>query len=141
MAFLLDINVLIALTDSLHNHHRRATDWFEADPYRAWATCPLTENGFVRIAGQKSYPNFAGDAHAAREVLEKLCMLPGHQFWPDDLSLRDRTKFRHLPDSRHLTDHYLLGLAASRKGQLVTLDLGVADSGIAGGDRALFLIP
>ena len=141
MAFLLDINVLIALTDSLHNHHRRATDWFEADPYRAWATCPLTENGFVRIAGQKSYPNFAGDAHVAREVLEKLCMLPGHQFWPDDLSLRDRTKFRHLPDSRHLTDHYLLGLAASRKGQLATLDLGVADSGIADGDRALFLIP
>ncbi|MBU3665588.1 MAG: PIN domain-containing protein [Chthoniobacterales bacterium] len=141
MAFLLDVNVLIALTDPLHDHHRRATDWFEADAYRAWAACPLTENGFVRIVGQRNYPNFAGDAHAAREVLEKLCLLSGHQFWPDDLSLRDRTKFKHLPDSRQLTDCYLIGVAVARKGCLATLDRGMDASLVRGGSRALFLIP
>lgn len=140
MVYLLDVNVLIALTDSLHQHHRRATDWFEADLQRPWATCPLTENGFVRIVGHQNYPNFAGDASAAREVLEKLCLLPGHQFWADALSLRDRSSFGQMPDSRQLTDHYLLGLAVSHRGRLVTLDRRVDPALIAGGKRALFLI-
>lgn len=141
MAFLLDVNVLIPLTDSLHEHHRRATEWFEADAYRPWATCPLTENGFVRIVGHKNYPNFAGGADAAREVLEELCRLPGHQFWADNLSLRDRSWCHRMPDSRQLTDHYLLGLAVSRKGRFVTLDQGVDASLVPGGERSLFLIP
>jgi toxin-antitoxin system PIN domain toxin len=140
MSFLLDVNVLIALTDSRHQHHRRAADWFEADPHRPWATCPITENGFVRILGHKNYPDFAGDTLAAREVLEKLCLLPGHQFWPDDLSLRDRSKFESMPDSRHLTDHYLLALAVGRKGLLVTLDRAVDPSSVWGGDKALLMI-
>ncbi len=140
VAFLLDVNVLIALTDSLHEHHRRATEWFESDPHRPWATCPLTENGFVRILGHHKYPNFAGDTSVAREVLEKLCLLPGHQFWPDDLSLRDRAKFRDLPASQHLTDRYLLVLAVARKGSLVTMDQSVDATVVPGGDRALLLI-
>ena len=140
MAFLLDVNVLIALTDSLHEHHRRVTDWFESDPYRPWATCPVTENGFIRILGHPRYPNFAGDTSDAREILEKLCLLPGHQFWPDDISLRDRTKFRNLPDSRHLTDHYLLGLAVARQGSLATMDQSIGAAALPDGERSVLLI-
>jgi hypothetical protein len=95
----------------------------------------------VRIIGHHKYPGFSGGTTAALQMLEALCLLPGHQFWPDDVSLRDRGTFERLPDSRHLTDHYLLCLAATRKGCLVTLDQGLDTSGIAGGDRALFLIP
>jgi toxin-antitoxin system PIN domain toxin len=138
---LLDVNVLVALSDEKHEFHQRAVAWFSRDPQRAWATCPITENGFVRIIGHRKYPGFSGGTNAARQILEVLCRLPGHQFWPDDLSVRDRSNFKHLPDSRHLTDHYLLGLAAKRKGCLVTLDQGVDASGIVGGNRALFLIP
>ncbi|MEX1114244.1 MAG: TA system VapC family ribonuclease toxin [Akkermansiaceae bacterium] len=135
------MNVLIALSDDKHDFHQRAVAWFSRDPQRAWATCPITENGFVRIIGHRKYPGFSGGTTAARGMLEALCILPGHQFWPDDLSVRDRVNFKLLPDSRHLTDHYLLGLAAHRKGRLVTLHQGVDVSGIVGGDHALFLIP
>lgn len=140
MAFLLDVNVLIALTDSLHEHHRRATDWFEGDPHRPWATCPLTENGFVRILGHMSYPNFQGETNAAREVLLKFCLLPGHQFWPDAMSVRDRSIFPELPASRHLTDCYLLALAVERRGKFVTLDRAVDVSSVRGGAKSLLTI-
>ena len=141
MVFLLDVSVLIALTDSLHEHHRRATDWFEADPHRPWATCALTENGFVRILGHKNYPNFQGETNAAREVLLKFCLLPGHQFWPDSVSVRDRSIFPNLPASKHLTDCYLLALAVERRGRFVTLDRAVDASKVRGGAKALFVVP
>lgn len=141
MVNLLDVNVLIALSDEKHDFHSRAIAWFLRDPQRAWATCPITENGFVRIIGHHKYPGFSGGTTAALQMLEALCLLPGHQFWPDDVSLRDRGTFEPLPDSRHLTDHYLLCLVATRKGCLVTLDHGLDTSGIASGDRALFQIP
>lgn len=141
MVSLLDVSVLIALTDSLHEHHARATDWFAADPHRAWATCPLTENGFIRIMGHKSYPNFAGETNAARDVLASLCLLPGHQFWPHDISLRDPSALPKLPDSRHLTDCYLLALAVRKRGRFVTLDGQVDASAVRGGAKALLEIP
>lgn len=141
MVFLLDVSVLIALTDSLHEHHRRATAWFEDDPHRPWATCPLTENGFVRILGHKNYPNFQGETNAAREVLVNFCLLPGHQFWPDFVSLRDRSILPDLPASRHLTDCYLLALAVERRGRFVTLDHAVDASKVPGGAKALFAVP
>ena len=141
MVHLLDVNVLIALSDEEHEFHQRAVAWFSRDPQRAWATCPITENGFVRIIGHRNYPGFSGGTAAARQILEALCLLPGHQFWPDAVSLRDRLRFEHVPDSRHLTDYYLLGLSAARKGCLATLDLGMDASLVRGGSRALFLIP
>jgi uncharacterized protein len=138
---LLDVNVLIALSDEEHECHQRAAAWFSRDPQRAWATCPITENGFIRIIGHRNYPGFSGGTAAARQILEALCLLPGHQFWPDAVSLRDRLRFERAPDSRHLTDSYLLGLSVARKGCLATLDGGVDVSLIRGGSRALFLIP
>ena len=141
MAFLLDISVLIALTDSLHEHHRRATDWFESDPHRPWATCPLTENGFVRILGHKNYPNFKGGTEPARDVLQKICLLPGHQFWPDSVSVRDRTVLPGLPASKHITDCYLLALAVERGGRFATLDHAVDASKVRGSAKALLTIP
>lgn len=141
MVHLLDVNVLIALSDEAHDLHRRAVAWFSRDPQRAWATCPITENGFVRIIGHRNYPGFTGGTAAAREMLEALCLLPGHQFWTDALSLRDRNRFERMPDSRRLTDYYLVALAAARKGCLATLDRGIDVAAIRGGSRALLVIP
>lgn len=141
MVHLLDVNVLIALGDEAHDFHRHTVDWFSLDPQRAWATCPITENGFVRIIGHRNYPGFREGTTAARELLEVLCLLRGHQFWPDDLSLRDRNTFPKLPDSRHLNDCYLLALAVQRKGRFVTLDGNVDASLVRGGAKALLEIP
>ena len=141
MVNLLDVNVLIALSDEAHDFHERAVAWFSRDPQRAWSTCPITENGFVRILGHRNYPAFPGGTSAAREMLASLCLLPGHQFWPDSVSVRDRAALPVLPASRHLTDCYLLALAIERRGRFVTLDHAVDASKVRGGGKALLAIP
>lgn len=57
MAFLLDVNVLIALFDPAHIHHGSAHNWFAEIGQSAWATCPVTENGVIRIVGDPRYRN------------------------------------------------------------------------------------
>ena len=108
---LLDVNVLIALGDASHVHHRRGRAWFLSKDCDAWATCPITENGLIRILGQEAYPDFEGGQDDARDILSTLASVPGHQFWSDDPSLRDSGDFPRLSNSRHLTDLYLLALA------------------------------
>jgi len=66
---------------------------------QGWATCPLTENGFLRVFGGKSYPGGPGCPQEARRALQSLLLLPGHQFWADDLSLSDARQFPNLPAS------------------------------------------
>src|SRR4051794_29494122 len=105
---LFDINILIGVADPEHEHHGKAEAFFLANHENGWATCPLTENGFVRILGSPSYPKGPGSAEAARDILRQLCGYAGHRFWPDDLSVR---ALGVLPTSKHLTDHYLLSLA------------------------------
>src|SRR5215210_3860604 len=87
--FLLDINVLIALFDSAHTHHEAAHAWWAKKGNTSWATCPLTENGFVRIASHPKYPNSPGDSNATLELLREFCAGSGHVFWPDDVTLRE----------------------------------------------------
>jgi predicted nucleic acid-binding protein len=79
--FLLDINVLIALIDPAHVQHDRAHEWFAALGKQAWATCPLTENGVLRIVGHARYLNSPGTPAAVIELMKSLRALPGHEFW------------------------------------------------------------
>ena len=140
--FLLDANVLIALGDAGHAHGDAAIRFFEEEAVRSgWATCPLTENAFLRILGNPGYPNGPGSTEGARMQLAKLIAAPGHQFWPDDLSLTDAKKLPRLPASRDLTDLYLLALAVKRQARFASFDAGVDASLVAGGDRAFYLIP
>lgn len=139
--FLLDANVLIALGDPSHVHHHRVQGWFHSQPGRAWATCPLTENAFIRIIGAVSYPGHVGDMDALRSALARMCSFPGHQFWDDSVSLCDMTLFPRMPSSKHLTDVYLLGLAVAHKAKLATLDKRIDPKLVPGGAKAYFLIP
>ena len=138
---LLDINVLLALADASHVHHSRSRRWFLSKDVEAWATCPLTENGFVRILGQASYPGFEGEADEARRVLEVLVSYPGHQFWADELSILDTRRIPKLPGSKHLTDLYLLALAVKKRGRFATLDQRVDPQLIPDGPAACLVIP
>lgn len=140
--FLLDVNVLIALIDPAHVLHDRAHDWFAAKGHKAWATCPLTENGVLRIVGHPRYPNFPGSPAAVAELLSSFRRLPGHTFWPDDISLLDS---QHLDttcllDSAHVTDSYLLALAHAHGGQLATFDQHMPTEPVTNGVKALHLI-
>ena len=136
--YLLDINVLIALGDGNHIFHQRATRWFFQRKDMAWATCPLVQNAFIRIIGAANYPDFAGGTTGAKSVLQQICRRPGHQFWPDSITLCD---YAALPASKHLTDFYLLALAVQHRANLATLNRRIDPTRIPGGKQAYCVIP
>tara|TARA_R110002049_G_scaffold198504_1_gene368554 strand:- start:569 stop:1150 length:582 start_codon:yes stop_codon:yes gene_type:complete len=138
---LLDADVVTALEDPNHVHHDRAQRWFHSQPGRGWATCPLTENAFLRITGAVSYPGGGGEITALRGLLNQMCSFPRHQFWSDDVSLLDAALFPSPPLSKHLTDICLLGLAVKRKASLATFDRRIDPKQVIGGSRAYFVIP
>jgi uncharacterized protein len=140
-AVLLDVNVLLALCEPRHVHAESAHRWF-AQSNAPWATCPLTENAFIRIAANPRYPHSPGGPAVLRQFLVRMCASPRHVFWPDDVSLRDENVFGGLADvaPAQLTDLYLLGLAVRHGGRLATFDRRIPAHAIPGGADALLLI-
>lgn len=140
--YLLDVNLLLALCDSHHVHHELSHRWFAARGHLAWATCPITENGFIRIASQPSYPNSPGGALSVVNLLRKFCRNAGHHFWPDTVSLMDEAlfKFNIAPSANQTIDVYLLGLAAKNGGKLATLDESIPAAVVMGGERAMEVV-
>jgi toxin-antitoxin system PIN domain toxin len=138
--YLLDVNLLLALTDPMHIHHDIAHGWFEVTGAAGWATCPLTENGFVRVASHPQYPNRPGDAGTVLGILRRFCAAGGHHFWPADISIRDVIESGQIVTHARITDIYLLGLAVHRDAKLATLDTRIPARAIAGGADALELI-
>jgi hypothetical protein len=130
---LLDVNVLLALLDSDHVDHRRSQEWLDAEIDSGWASCAITQNGFVRIISQPRYPNSITPAEAVA-LLSPACAEEHHEFWPADVSLLDeRTVDRsRLYTPRQVTDAYLLALAVARGGRLVTLDRGISLNPVRG---------
>jgi toxin-antitoxin system PIN domain toxin len=139
MRSLLDINVLIALLDAAHTFHQRAHQWWGANIKSGWASCPLTENGVVRIMSNPGYSQTL--RLTPSDLISRLNLFAGqtdHQFWPDDVSLKDAAVFvaERMHSSRQLTDIYLLGLAVARGGRLATFDQSVPLSVVMGATDA-----
>jgi hypothetical protein len=133
MSALLDINFLIALFDAAHVHHRRAHVWLIEHRSEGWATCPLTENGCIRILAQPRYPGGLSLPEATRR-LRHARMAKDHVFWSEDVSFCDTKLFdlTRIPSAKLLTDVYLLALAVKRGGQLVTFDRGISIDAVLG---------
>ena len=126
MRALLDVNVLIALLDPDHTLHETAMSWFAKHAGEGWASCPITQNGCVRVMSNPNYPN----PLAVQAVLKRLagaCQSDVHEFWPDDVSLLDphRIDSTRVHGPRQLTDVYLLTLALEHQGRFVTFDTAV----------------
>jgi toxin-antitoxin system PIN domain toxin len=140
--YLLDVNVLVALIDPAHVQHDRAHDWFVSQGRKAWATCPLTENGVVRVVGHARYPNSPGTPAAVAELVAILRALGGHEFWSDDITLMDdqRIDTTRLLDSGQVTDTYLLALAVAHGGKLATFDRHLVTDAVMNGSKALHLV-
>lgn len=139
--YLLDINLLLALSDPMHIHHEVSHAWFAQTGHLAWATCPITENGFVRIASHPRYPNRPGEVPVAFAFLRQFCTLKGHQFWSEDITLRDLLGANSLITHAQITDVYLLGLALVKGGKLATLDQHIPVEAIRGGKDGLEMVP
>jgi uncharacterized protein len=142
MRYLLDVNVLIALVDPAHVQHEHVHEWFGRVGHKAFATCPITENGLLRIVGHPKYPNSPGPPSAVASSLCAIRSLDGHQFWPDSISLveGDMVDPALLSSHGRVTDSYLVALARSNKGKLATLDQKLATGVVAEGKTALALI-
>ena len=126
--YLLDTNVLVALFWPSHTDHARAVKWFAKHREKGWASCPLTESGFVRVV---SNPAFSRDAVTPREAAGLLAAntaAADHVFWRDDLPFAGAVSFAgpRLVGHQQVADAYLLGLALERRGMLATLDKGIA---------------
>jgi toxin-antitoxin system PIN domain toxin len=137
MRALLDVNVLIALLDADHVSHAKALEWFGAEAGKGWASCPLTQNGCVRIMSHPGYPSPLPVA----AVAQRLRLATGtshHEFWPDAFSILDASivDSGRIHGPRQLTDVYLLALAVLRGGRFVTFDAGIALSAVKGATPA-----
>ncbi len=142
MRALLDVNVLIALLDSDHLHHEAARRWLRNNIRLGWATCPITQNGCLRIMAQPGYPNTVSAALVA-ERLREATATDHHRFWPDEVSLLSLgiVDWRRAISARQITDVYLLALAVQRGGRFVTFDARIAANAVsAADDRRICLI-
>lgn len=136
MRALLDINVLIAWFDTMHQHHQLAKEWFCRNIRRGWASCPMTQNGFLRIVTQPRYPRPISFQEAV-DLLSGATHTKHHEFWPDAISPLDPARFHHerIHGPRTLIDTYLLALAVDRGARLVTFDQALSPGAAIGAER------
>lgn len=143
MIYLLDVNVLVALLDRRHSFYTSAHRWFgnAIGPTDGWATCAITENGFLRVGSSGEY---AGDRTRKfwdqMAALETLCYMENHRFWVSNPSIRDMLWPGAAISPKQITDIYLLGLAAVNGGRFATFDRKIPGGIIDGGREALEVI-
>jgi hypothetical protein len=139
---LLDVNVLVALAWPNHVHHVAATEWFGGHHRDGWATCPITESGFVRVSSNRRVTPAATTPEAAIRLLRELTALEGHTFWSDDTSIARSPWIaaEKLMGHGQVTDAHLVAVTLSRGGRLVTFDDGIAEILPPGATKELFVL-
>lgn len=135
MRSLLNINVVIALLDPDHTFQERAHHWWSGNRNNGWASCPLTENGVVRIMSTPGYsPKNPFTPIVVLDKLREFIDKSDHEFWPDNVSVVDSNLFAsdriHTP--KQITDIYLLALATKHHRRLVTFDQNISLSAVIG---------
>ena len=141
MRALLDVNVLVALLDENHTHNAAAETWLAGNIHHGWASCPLTQNGCVRILSQPAYPNTLTVADAVMR-LRAAISTPHHLFVPDSVSLLDDAVVdcQRLLRPRQLTDVYLLALAVEHGCRLVTFDTSISIAAVRQADAQSLVV-
>ena len=124
---LLDLNILTALLWPAHEHHDAAHQWFSGRARARWATCSLTQLGFVRLVSNPAFSRDALSPPRAVALLAENLVHPAHEFWTESLQVPGAIKDMEsaLQGYRQVTDAYLLALASRRKGVFATFDRGV----------------
>ena len=124
---LLDTNVLVALAWPNHVHHETAHQWFARHAKNGWATCPLTQCGFVRISSNPRISSGSVTPGNALTILRGMTSHKQHRFWPADIDYSQDGKHLAgmLTGHQQVTDSYLMHLAIKHKGRLATFDKGI----------------
>lgn len=128
-SYLLDVNTLIALMWPAHEAHGRMQEWFRQNSAAGWATCPITQTGFVRIVSNPAFSSDAVQPQEAVNILENNLKHPHHYFWADDVSFLKAVQpfCARLDGHKQVTDSYLLGLASHKKAKLVSMHRGILE--------------
>jgi len=140
--YLPDVNVWVALLDEAHVFHAQALAFIE-QPALKIATCPLIENGVIRVLNLPGYSKFGTVGFApVSQKLAAICTDIDHAFWPDGVSLRTAgvVNWPRVMGHNQITDVYLLALAALNQGCLVTLDHRVSLNTVVGATRQNLLL-
>ena len=139
---LLDLNILTALLWPAHEHHEAAHRWFRARGRAPWATCSLTQLGFVRLVSNPAFSRDALTPVNAVALLAENLRHPGHEYWTERLQVAEAIQGIEsaVQGYRELTDAYLLALASRRKGVLATFDRGLRRLAVGALDAALELV-
>ena len=135
MRALFDVSVMLALFDPGHIHHGAAQAWWRSHRAEGWATCPLTQNGFVRIISKPVYQRSIALSTAVALLAAQISQ-PGHEFWPDNVSIVDGQLFdrSRILGPNQITDVYLLALAVRNGGRLVTLNRAIPLKAVHGAE-------
>lgn len=136
---LFDLNILLGVFFTSHPNHEQAVEAYKKYSKLGWATCPMTENGFVRVGLQNIFLEEVQNSQDLIKSLELWKKDGKHHFWTDDLSLTDDL-ITHIPDHRSITDLYLLALAVKKGGKLITLNHRIQAECVKGGEESLILI-
>ena len=140
--FLLDVNALVALCWSSHEHHASALGWFKEYAKQGWATCAFTQAAFVRVILQ---PAFSGEPLQANQVIELLARTtahPKHRYCAIDFDIR---RVREactggLLGHRQITDAWVLTTAIRHDARLLTVDRRIASMLATQAGRAALLM-
>jgi len=123
--WLLDVNVLLGLMWPVHEANRASQTWVSNHRGEPWASCPITEMGFLRIVTNRSFSRNAPTWAEATSLLRRHVELnAGHEFWPDSVTLAevDDLLGDRIKGPSQITDAYLLALAVRHQGSFVTFD-------------------
>ena len=123
--YLLDINVLIALAWDNHVHHARAHAWFRNLGTTTFATCNLTQSGFVRLSMNPSVVHCQIAIADALAALESFTKHPSHRFCEDGALLSDSPAWQRVNSYKLVTDTNLRLIAHHHGRKLVTFDEGI----------------
>ena len=122
---LLDVNALLALLMENNDFHPQMARWFTTNQHAGWATCPITELGFVRVISNAAFVKPAPKIGLAIDLLRRSTQSSSHhRFWPEGFRLSDLAPSvkSQLTGHKQITDAYLLSIAIRNGGRLVTFD-------------------
>jgi toxin-antitoxin system PIN domain toxin len=130
--YLLDVNVVVSLINRTHSHYPEASDWFLSEGQDNWCTCPIVENGALRVSLNTLIDGAPLSASLIVGAIDNLKSRGQHVFLPDDISILNTTDFDHnlITTKKQITDTYLLALAAKHDAVLATLDKRIVTTAV-----------
>lgn len=124
---LLDVNALIALLWEDHQFHETMVAWFARHANAGWATCAITQSGFIRVMSQPALVKPGLTLAELAEVLANNLAHPAHRLLALDFGFSDVLACctGGVVGHRQVTDAFLLTAAARAGMKLLTFDRGV----------------